>query len=80
MAKVFRLLKIVANQTECSRLGEWSLIKVLVAEKGKPSDICRRMGDICRGACFGQKSILKSARHGFATMSQGQKDSPSSEN
>ena len=49
---------MVANQTECTRLEQSSLIKFLVAEKFKPCEIYRRMCDVYRETCFSHKKML----------------------
>ena len=51
---------MVANQTACSKLEQRSVIKVLVTEKGKPSEIYRRMCDAYGEASFSQKMFINS--------------------
>ena len=67
---VLRLFKIAAaNQTECSRLEQRSVIKFVVAEKCKPCEMYRRMCDIYGETClcFWSKNIYKWTNHGFGT-------------
>ena len=66
---------MVANQTECSRLEQRSIIKFLVADKRKPYEIYRLMCDVYRKAYFSQKNFHKWARKEFAA-SLSQKDIP----
>ena len=53
---IFRLLKMAANQIQCSRLEQKSIIKFLVAEKCQP-EICWRMCDVYGEACFSKKCL-----------------------
>ena len=48
------LVKMMANQTEYSRLEQRFVIKFLVAKKCKPCEIYRKMCDVYREVCFGQ--------------------------
>ena len=50
-----RQLKMLANQTKCSRLEQRSIIKFLVVERYKPYEIYRRMCDVYGEACFDEK-------------------------
>ena len=52
------LFKMAANQIECSRLEQKSLIKFLVAEECKPCEIYRRKYVMYREACFSFKISL----------------------
>ena len=47
---------MVANQTDCSRFEQKFVIKFFVAEKCKPCEIYRRMGN--RVACFSRKMFI----------------------
>ena len=60
LAKVFvlRLFKVVANQTECSRLEQRSVIKFLVAEKCNPCETYRKMYDVFRETYFIEKKMF----------------------
>ena len=53
-----RLFKMAANQTECSGFEQRSVIKSLLAEKCKPSEIYRRMRDV-----FGGYVLVKISLH-----------------
>ena len=46
---------MAANETQCSRIEQRSLIKFLLAEKCKPREIYRRICDVYGEACFSQK-------------------------
>ena len=59
-----------ANQTKCSRLEQKSVIKPLLAEKYKPSEVYKRICNVYRKACLSKKNVYKWAKHGFATISQ----------
>ena len=50
---------MVANQIECSRLEQRSVLEFLVAEKGKPCDIYRRMNDVYAEAHFSLQNVYK---------------------
>ena len=54
-----RLFKMAANQTECFRLEQRSVIKFLMAEKYKLYEIYWRMSDVYREACLNQKNVCK---------------------
>ena len=56
------------NQTEISRLEQRSVIKFLVAGKGKPHEIYRRMCDMYGEACLGKKNLYKWDKHEFTHM------------
>ena len=45
-----------ANQIECSRLEQRSVIKFMVMEKCKPCEIYRRMCDVYEKAIFSKKN------------------------
>ena len=48
---------MVENQTECSWLKQTSVIKFLVAEKCKPSEIYRRKFGVYEEAYFSLKNV-----------------------
>ena len=50
---------MVANQTECSKLEQRSVINFFVAEKCKSCEIYERMYDVHGEAYFCQKQFLK---------------------
>ena len=56
---VLRLFKMVAKQTEYSRLEQMSVIKFFVAKKWKPYKIYKRMCDVYEEACFSKKKKKK---------------------
>ena len=56
----FRLLKKPANQTQCSRLEQKSVINFLVAENFKPCEIYKRMCIVNEKTCLSQKCLQKS--------------------
>ena len=58
---------MVANQTECSRLEQKSVIKFLLVGKGKLCEIYRRMRDVYGETCFNFKNVYKQAKHVCAT-------------
>ena len=62
----------MANQTECSRHEQRSVIKFLLAEKCKQYELYRRMCDVYGEACFRKKYVYKWAKHGFTTVSSSQ--------
>ena len=64
---------MVANQTKYSRFEQSSVLKCLVVEKCKPSEIYRRMTNVYGEVCFSQKTVYKWDKHGFATRNQSQK-------
>ena len=49
---------MAVNQIECSRPEQKSIIQFLVAEKGKPSEIYRKMSDVYRKTWFGKKQKM----------------------
>ena len=53
---LLQLFKMVSKQTECSRLERSSLIKFLVAKKGKPFEIY----NMYREACFESCNLISS--------------------
>ena len=65
---------MLANQIECTRFEQRSVIKYLVAEKCKLCEIYRRICDVYGEACFSLKDIHKWAKHGFTSKSLSQKD------
>ena len=69
---LLRLFKIAANQRECSRLEQRSVMKSLLAKKSKPCGIYRRM----------ENCVLDKKFHtnGLNLMSLCQKDCPWSAN
>ena len=71
LTKIFLLwlFKMGANQIECYTLKQKSIFKFLIAEKYKPCEIYRRVDDVCREACFSQKTLYKWAKHRFVTTS-----------
>ena len=72
----FRLFKMAANQTDRSSLEQRSVIKFLLAEKCKQSEIYRRIWDVYREVCLRRKKVYKFAEYGFATTSLSQSNSP----
>ena len=56
---VLKLLEMVASHAECSKLEQRSVIKILVAEKCKPYEICRRKYEEYREAYFSQEKWLQ---------------------
>ena len=66
---------MAANQTECSRIEQKFVIKVLVAEKCKLCEIYR-MCNVYRKACFSQKNVKKWVKCGFVTMIMSRIGSP----
>ena len=77
LTKIFllRLFKMPANQIECSKLKQSSVIKFLVAKRCKPCKTYRRICDVYKEAYFNRKNLYKCAKHGFDSMSQSWKDS-----
>ena len=59
--KVFvsRLFKVAINQTDYFRFKQRSVIKILVAEKCKRCEICRKMCVVNRDACFNEKNFFQ---------------------
>ena len=53
----------MADQTECSKLEQWSVIKFLLAEKYKPNRIDRRMCDAYGQAYFNKKKIFANVKN-----------------
>ena len=47
----------MADLESCSRIELRSVIKLLVAEQRKPSEIFRRMSDVYEETCFSQKNV-----------------------
>ena len=62
---VLGLLRIVANQTECSRLEQRSVIKFLLAEKCKPCEIYTRMCIVYREAWLSQRLLTNGLNIGL---------------
>ena len=56
---VLKLFKIVANQTERSKIEQRSVIKFLVAEKSQPCEIYGRTCGVCGVVCSSQKYLYK---------------------
>ena len=81
LTKIFVLIqfKMAASQTECSSLEQRSVIKFLLAKMCKPCEVYKRMCHVYGEACFNQFFSYKWAKHGFATTSQSQNNSPWSE-
>ena len=52
-----RLFKIAANLKQYSRVEQSSIIKSLVAQNCKPSDIYRKIYDVYREACFSETIV-----------------------
>ena len=52
----------MADQGACSRIEQRSVIKFLVAEGCKPSEIHRRMSTVYDTTCFSQKNVYKWAK------------------
>ena len=52
----------MADPESCSRIEQRSVIKFLVAEQCKPSEIFRKMSDVYEEACFSQKNVYKWAK------------------
>ena len=50
---------MAANQTECSRLKQSSVIKLLMAKICRPYEIYRRMCDVHGEVCFSEKKVSK---------------------
>ena len=63
---------MLANQIECFRLEQISVIKFLLAEKCKSYEIYRRIYDVKREAYFREKNVYKLTKYEFATMRQSQ--------
>ena len=62
---VLRLFKMVANQKQCFRLEQRSLIRFLIATKSKPCDIYRRMYVVYGEAYFSQKRFTNTLNMGM---------------
>ena len=60
---------MAANQKEFSWLEQRSVMKVLLAEKCKPCEIYRKMCDVYKEACFGEKIVFEWVEKGFASTS-----------
>ena len=54
----------MADLEICSRIEQRSVIKVLVAEQCKPSEIFRRMSAVYEEACFSQKMCTNGLNYG----------------
>ena len=65
---VFRLFKMTANESECSRLEQRSVIKILVARKSKPGENLQKVWYVWI-SIFLPKYVNKWAKYGFATTS-----------
>ena len=50
---------MVANQTQCSKFQQRSIMKFLVADKYKPCEIYRRMYYVYGEACFSKINVYK---------------------
>ena len=74
---VLRLFKMVANQMECFRLEQRSIMKFLVTENCKPCEIYKW---ICLWRSMLWGDAYKWAKHGSATFSLSWKDNPWSRN
>ena len=68
LTKIFllKLFKIVANQRERSRYEQRSVIKFLLAEKGKPCEIYRKMCYVYEEVCFSQKMFTNGLNMGLS--------------
>ena len=67
LAKIFvlKLLKMVVNQREMSKLKQNPAVKFLLAEKYKPCEISRRMCDVLKESCISQRNVYKSSKPEF---------------
>ena len=61
---------MAANQTDCCKFEQRSVIKFLVGKKSKPYEIYGRICDVYGEICFNQKFVNESEKHGLTTMSQ----------
>ena len=67
MLSIFQFYKM-AELESCSRIEQRLVIKFLVAEQCKPSEIFRRTSDVYEEAYFSQKNVYK-----WATLFKGRK-------
>ena len=70
---------MAASQTECSRVEQRCVIKFLMTEKCKTSEIYKSICDVYGKACFSLKNVYKWVEYEFI-KSLRKKDSPSSRN
>ena len=61
-----RLFKMAADQVECFRLKQRSVIKFLLVEKSKPYEIYRKICDVHREECFSQKMFANRLNMGLS--------------
>ena len=64
---------MVANQTECSRFEQRSVIKFLVAEKCKTWEIYRSVFDVYEEACFNKNIYANWLNMGFLQQARVEK-------